>query len=83
MGVVELSNEELAWTRLSAVGQKLRDDCGADVVILGCSGMARYRARLEVRLGVTVIDPTQAAAGMAISAVLARRGAAAQKRRAA
>jgi len=83
LGVVELSNEDASWKRLTAVGQQLRDTHGADVVILGCTGMARYRARLEALLGITVIDPAQAAAGMAISAVLARRGANAAKRKAA
>ena len=83
LSVVELSNEDAAWKRLVAVGQKLRDDCGAAVVILGCAGMARYRSRLEQNLGVAVIEPTQAATGMALTAVLARRGAAAANRRAA
>lgn len=83
LSVVELSNEEATWKRLAAVGQQLRDVHAADVVLLGCAGMARYRARLEALLGLPVIDPTQAAAGMAISAVLARRGASAVKRKAA
>jgi allantoin racemase len=83
LSVVELSNEEATWKRLAAVGQQLRDAHAADVVLLGCAGMARYRARLEALLGLPVIDPTQAAAGMAISAVLARRGASAANRKAA
>ena len=36
---------------------------------MGCAGMARYRIPLEESLGLPVIDPTQAAAGLAISAV--------------
>jgi Asp/Glu/hydantoin racemase len=83
LSVVELSNEALTWDRMVAVGQKLRDEHGADVVILGCAGMARYRTRLEATLGLTVIDPTQAATGMAMNAVLARRGAAVADRKAA
>jgi Asp/Glu/hydantoin racemase len=43
------------------VGRRLRDDDGADVVILGCAGMGRYRAEIENILGIPVIDPTQAA----------------------
>jgi allantoin racemase len=42
---------------------------GADVVIMGCAGMARHRAPLEAALGIAVIDPTQAAVAMAIGAV--------------
>ncbi len=47
----------------------LRDDLGAQVLVLGCAGMVRYRARLEAALEVPVIDPTQAAVAMAIAAV--------------
>ena len=50
-------------------GRRLKDDDGADVLIMGCAGMARYRASLEDALALPVIDPTQAAVGMAITAV--------------
>ena len=55
---------------MTSVGKKLRDDDGADVLIMGCAGMARYRARLEAAVGLPVIDPTQAAVTIAIGAVL-------------
>ena len=38
-------------------------------LIMGCSGMARYRQRLEDDTGLPVVDPTQAAVTMAIGAV--------------
>jgi allantoin racemase len=38
-------------------------------VILGCAGMSRYRRRLEVMLDRPVIDPAQAAVGLAVSAL--------------
>jgi allantoin racemase len=44
---------------------------GADVVIMGCAGMARHRRPLEDVLDVPVIDPTQAAVAMAIGTVQA------------
>ncbi len=47
----------------------LRDDLGAQVLVLGCAGMARHRARLEETLDVPVIDSTRAAVAMAIAAV--------------
>src|SRR5580700_7366758 len=47
---------------------------GADVVVMGCAGMARHRRPLEDALGVPVIDPTQAAVAMAIGTVQARMG---------
>jgi Asp/Glu/hydantoin racemase len=43
------------------VGRRLRDRDRADVIILGCAGMGRYRDEIERILDVPVIDPTQAA----------------------
>jgi Asp/Glu/hydantoin racemase len=51
------------------VGKRLRDRLGADVLVLGCAGMARHRAALAAALGLPVVDPTQAAVTMAIGAV--------------
>jgi allantoin racemase len=42
---------------------------GADVVVMGCAGMARYRAALEDSLAIPVVEPTQAAVAMAIGRV--------------
>ena len=47
---------------------------GAEVVILGCAGMAHHRAAAEDACGVPVIEPSQAAAAQAILAVVAARG---------
>ena len=69
LGVVELSDETRTFSRLSEVGATLRDAHGADVLVLGCAGMARYRARLEDQLGIAVVDPSQAAVGMAVTAI--------------
>ena len=67
--VHELADEARTWDRLVAVASALRDQDGADVVILGCAGMSRYRRRLQALLGLPVIDPTQAAVGLALSAL--------------
>jgi Asp/Glu/hydantoin racemase len=69
VGVVGLSDEDAVESRMLAAGQTLRDRHGADVLILGCAGMARYRARLESALARPVVDPTQAAVTLAIGAV--------------
>ena len=69
LGVTELAEEDKTFERMVRVGEKLRDDKAADVLVLGCAGMARYRGALEERLGVSVVDPAQAAVGMAISAI--------------
>jgi allantoin racemase len=69
MSVAETAAGEKTLDKMIAVGRELRDADGADVVIMGCAGMARHRAPLEAALGITVIDPTQAAVAMAIGAV--------------
>jgi len=48
-------------------GVKLRDEDGADVVILGCAGLGTYRAALEDALGLPVVDPVQAGVALAIT----------------
>lgn len=53
-------------------GSKLCTIDGADVVILGCAGMARHRSRLEQTLKIPVIDPAQAAVTLAIGSILAQ-----------
>ncbi len=69
VGVVDLAGEDDVFEKLVVAGRRLRDEDDANVLILGCAGMARYRERLEDALGVPVIDPTQAAATLAIGAV--------------
>ena len=70
--VVELSNEKKTFRRMVEVGRTLRDAHGADVVIMGCAGMARYRKPLQDELGIPVVEPTQAAVTMAIGRVRLR-----------
>lgn len=71
MSVAETASGDATFARMLAVGRRLRDEDGADAIVLGCTGMARHRAPLETELGVPVIDPTQAAVAMALGAVLA------------
>jgi Asp/Glu/hydantoin racemase len=61
LGVAELLDEELSLTRIIDVGRRMRDEDGADVLILGCATMGAYRPRLQAELGIPVVDPTQAA----------------------
>jgi allantoin racemase len=67
--VVELSDEKKTFGRMVQVGKTLREEHGADVVVMGCAGMARYRKPLQDEIGVPVIEPTQAAVAMAIGRV--------------
>lgn len=64
------SGSDKALERMIAVGSELRDEDGANVVIMGCAGMARHRKPLEQALGVPVIDPTQAAVTLAVGALM-------------
>lgn len=50
---------------VSRCGQLLRDEDGADVIILGCAGLGTYRQALQQSLGIPVIDPVQAAVVLA------------------
>lgn len=65
------SGDAGVFGRLETVGRALCDEDGADVVILGCAGMAPHRARLEAALARPVIEPTQAAASHALGTLLA------------
>jgi Asp/Glu/hydantoin racemase len=69
MGVTELSNEEKTLERMTATAKTLRDVHHADVVVMGCAGMARFRRPLEEALGIPVVEPTQAATAMAVGRV--------------
>ena len=55
--------------RMIEVGRALKEQDGANAIVMGCAGMARHRAPLEDALGIPVIDPTQAAVTMALGAV--------------
>jgi Asp/Glu/hydantoin racemase len=69
MSVAETASGEKTLDRMIEIGKELRDEVGADVIVMGCAGMARHRQPLEAALGVPVIDPTQAAVTMALGAV--------------
>lgn len=69
LGVAELADETKTFGRMVEVGRKLRDDRGADVLVMGCAGMARYRKPLADAVDLPVVEPTQAAVAMAIGRV--------------
>jgi Asp/Glu/hydantoin racemase len=80
--VHELADPDRTLRRMTDVGQALRDDHGADVLVMGCAGMAPYREPLEQTLGIPIVEPTQAAVTMAVGRVRlgwnGRAGAAAE-----
>lgn len=62
---------DLAFGRMCEAGLRLRKEDGADVLLLGCAGMADLRVPLERELGMPVVDPCQAAADAALAALVA------------
>ncbi|MGO4737899.1 aspartate/glutamate racemase family protein [Bosea sp. 2KB_26] len=64
--VAELADDARTMGRMTEVGRTLRDTHHADVLVMGCAGMARFREPLERALDVPVVEPTQAAVTMAI-----------------
>lgn len=70
ISVAESASGEGVSRRLESVGRQLIEQDGADVLILGCAGLSRQRRLLQETLGVQVIDPTQAAVGLALMAIL-------------
>ncbi len=68
-GVAELAEPGETLAALVETGRRLRDEKGADVLILGCAGMAGYRAEVEAELWLPVVEPCQAAAAAAVAAV--------------
>jgi Asp/Glu/hydantoin racemase len=69
LGVTELGDARATLARMTEVGTQLRDVHGADVLVMGCAGMARYRDELETAVGIPVVEPTQAAVTMALGRV--------------
>jgi len=69
LGVTELADARAPLTRMIEVGRRLRDGHGADVLVMGCAGMARYRGDLEEAARIPVVEPTQAAVTMALGRV--------------
>jgi Asp/Glu/hydantoin racemase len=69
MSVAETASGAGTLAKMIEVGRALKDEDGAGAIVMGCAGMARLRKPLEDALGIPVIDPTQAAATMALGAV--------------
>ncbi len=74
MTVAELMARDVVEP-VTRIGSILRDEDGADVVILGCAGLGNYRQALQAKLGLPVVDPVQAGVAIAcMNAELAYHG---------
>jgi Asp/Glu/hydantoin racemase len=69
LGVTELGDAGKSLGAMIATGKRLRDEDGANVLVMGCAGMAGYRQPLEEATGLPVVEPCQAAVGMALAQI--------------
>lgn len=58
-------NPEKTKRRILEVARKAVEEDGAEVIILGCAGMAGYAREIEEELGASVIDPLAVALKLA------------------
>jgi allantoin racemase len=73
MSVAETASGDKTLDRMIEVGRALKDEDGAEAIVMGCAGMARHRRPLEEALDIPVIDPTQAAVTMALGVLQVAR----------
>jgi len=69
LGVADLADPGKSLAAMIATGKRLRDEDGANVLIMGCAGMAHYRAPLQEATGLPVVEPCQAAVCMALGQI--------------
>jgi allantoin racemase len=69
LGVADLADSGKSLDAMIATGKRLRDEDGANVLVMGCAGMAMYRDHLQEATGLPVVEPTQVAVGMALGQI--------------
>lgn len=69
LGVADLAEPGKSLDAMIATGKRLRDEDGANVLIMGCAGMAMYRDLLQEATGLPVVEPTQVAVSMALGQI--------------
>ena len=66
--VDQSANDPATLDRIISVGRRLLDEFGAEVLILGCAGMAAHKKPAAKALRVPVIEPVEAAVEAALAA---------------
>ena len=69
ISVDESANEPEMLERIITQGRRLVDELGANVVVLGCAGMAAHKNPAAEALRVPVIEPVESAVEAALEAV--------------
>ncbi|RZK94517.1 MAG: Asp/Glu racemase, partial [Methylobacterium sp.] len=64
------SASEAVGATLAEAGRALKRERGADVIVLGCAGMARHRGPVAAACDRPVVEPSQQAVAAALGAVL-------------
>lgn len=66
----QLRDPAVVTDGLIGAARSLRDDDGAQALVFAGAGMARYIAAVSEAVGLPVVDPTQAAVGLALAQCL-------------
>ena len=66
LGVADLADPSKSLDAMIRTGSALRDEDGAQVLIMGCAGMAQYRREIEEATDLPVVEPCQAAVALAL-----------------
>tara|TARA_B100001142_G_scaffold287752_1_gene303489 strand:+ start:589 stop:1239 length:651 start_codon:yes stop_codon:yes gene_type:complete len=66
ISVNEAVSDSNTLSKIIASGSKLIKEKAAQIIILGCAGMAKHRVKAEEELGVRIIDPVQISVEIAI-----------------
>ena len=69
LGVTELADRGRTFDRMVDTARALRDLDGAEVLILGCAGMAGYRRDIEAATGLPVVEPCEVAVAIALGRI--------------
>lgn len=64
--VAQLADQRATLQAMTEAGARLRDQYGADVLVMGCAGMAAHREPLQQALGLPVVEPSQATVALAL-----------------
>lgn len=67
--VAELSNVDATLSAMISAGKTLRDEYRADVLVMGCAGMSRYKDALQEAVCLPVVEPSLATVSMVIGRV--------------
>lgn len=70
ISVDQAANDPRVLQKIITTGRELVDEDGAEILILGCAGLADHRRAAQRAIGVPVVDPVSAAVRMAAESLL-------------